>query len=147
MNAQVILCPTDFSPMSQRAVELASTLAADSGARIMFLHVVGPPATLDGVIDVSVFRAAEAAKQALDEITPTQPDVECVRCCDYGDVESVILRTAENEHADMIVMGTHGRRGVRRWLLGSVAAHVVRRAPCPVLTVKEPVAVEATIGA
>jgi nucleotide-binding universal stress UspA family protein len=145
MNAHVILCPTDFSPTSERAIELASTLAAESGATLMLLHVIGPPATLDGVIDVSVFRAAEEAKDALELIRPTEPGVECVRCFEYGDVESVILRTAENEHADMIVMGTHGRTGVRRWLMGSVAEHVVRRAPCPVMTVKEPV--EAMVGA
>ena len=60
-----------------------------------------------------------------------------------GDPADAIIRLAESEHIDLIVMGTHGRRGLSRLLMGSVAESVVRVAPCPVLTVKQPVMVTA----
>ena len=139
MNAKVILCPTDFSPESERALELASTLAAESGAVLVILHVVGPPVTLDGAIHAGALRVAADAIEALKKIQPAQTNVECVRSLQWGDAQKVILRTAKNQNADMIVMGTHGRTGVGRLFLGSVAEQVMRHATCPVLTVKQPV--------
>jgi nucleotide-binding universal stress UspA family protein len=64
-----------------------------------------------------------------------------------GDPADAIIRTVESDGADMIVMGTHGRRGISRLLMGSVAEAVVRRAPCPVLTVKQPAKVPVESGA
>jgi universal stress protein A len=63
-----------------------------------------------------------------------------------GDPAEMILRVAEEVHADLIVMGTHGRTGLSRLLMGSVAEQVVRRAPCPVLTMKAPFPAEQAEG-
>ena len=74
---------------------------------------------------------------------PTDPTVPVVHKLLVGDPAEAIVQQAEAEHADMIVMGTHGRTGLTRMLMGSVAEAVVRRAACPVLTVKQPAAVAA----
>ena len=73
----------------------------------------------------------------LKEVVPTDPQVACEHRLLTGDPAVAIARLAEEEHADLIVMGTHGRTGLTRLLMGSVAEAVVRRAPCPVLTYKQ----------
>jgi nucleotide-binding universal stress UspA family protein len=138
-----ILCPTDFSASSARAFEHALVLAEWYRAPVTVLHVlpqpmVAPPALpsqytpvlLDGSLrqavqaDLSslVGPANRAGMHAIAELRDGHPATETVR-------------VAEELHADLIVMGTHGRTGFQRWVLGSVAETVLRRAPCPVLTV------------
>jgi nucleotide-binding universal stress UspA family protein len=73
------------------------------------------------------------------------PGVEAERRLEEGDPVEAILRVAEEIGADLIVMGTHGRTGLSRLFMGSVAEQVLRRAPCPVLTLKSPFA--ATVAA
>jgi len=75
--------------------------------------------------------------ERLESIVLKDPDVPVVRRLLAGDPASVILRTAEKDNVDLIVMGTHGRRGITRLLMGSVAEEVVRKAPCAVVTVKQ----------
>ena len=78
-------------------------------------------------------------------------DIEVNQRLEAGDVDSTIIKLAQNEHFDMIVMGTHGRTGLAHLLMGSVAERVLRVAPCPVLTIREgttaPVQIEREIAA
>jgi len=78
---------------------------------------------------------------AQDQLARFHPhaNVRMERRLEQGDATTEILRVAREESADLIVMGTHGRTGLGRLLMGSVAEQVMRRAPCPVLTVKSPV--------
>jgi universal stress protein A len=82
--------------------------------------------------------ATEDLKKMLSEIVPNDPQVRHEHRLITGDPATAIARVAEEEGAELIVMGTHGRTGLLRLLMGSVAEAVVRRAPCPVLTLKQP---------
>ena len=79
-----------------------------------------------------------ALRDKLDELKPGQDNVPVDHYLAHGDPASEILRLAQDAKADVIVMGTHGRTGLPRLLMGSVAEQVVRKAPCPVVTVKSP---------
>jgi nucleotide-binding universal stress UspA family protein len=80
----------------------------------------------------------------LADVKPRDPRVVCEHHLLAGDPAEAIIRTAEQEGVDIIVIGTHGRTGLTRLLMGSVAEAIVRRATCPVLTVKQPTPVAAT---
>ena len=145
MTFRTILHPTDFSPGSAAAFDYACELARDSDARLVVLHAFGPavPIAAEGVIlsaDLDELRAL--ARRELDAIRPRDPAVRVERVVREGPSTRTILAAAEEFGADLIVMGTHGRTGFRRLVLGSVTEEVLRQAPCPVLTVKAPVAAE-----
>jgi universal stress protein A len=138
---RTILHPTDFSPGSAAAFEYACDLARDYDARVVVLHAFGPvvPVGAEGVIispDLDELRAI--ARQEIDALRPTNPTVRMERAVREGPSTQAILDAAEEFRADLIVMGTHGRSGFRRLVLGSVTEEVLRKAPCPVLTVKAP---------
>jgi len=73
----------------------------------------------------------------LERVTPTEKSLTFTRLLLLGDPASEIVRIADERKADMIVLGTHGRTGLTRMLMGSVAESIVRRAPCPVLVYRE----------
>ena len=140
---RTILVATDFSEHSENAVEYAVDLAVQVDAAIHLINVITIPAmgipemgiAYGSTIMESATKDAQGALDALaaryrDRVTVAPPRLE------VGDPRDVIDRVAKEIGADLIVMGTHGRRGVRRMLLGSVAESVVRSAPCPVLTVR-----------
>ena len=135
-----ILQPTDFSEPSDYAFRLACSLARDYGACLTVLHVVLPPL---GSAEVEAHRHPESYFAGIwKELRRYQSPAENVSLehrLEQGDPAREILRVAQEIGADLIVLGTHGRRGVARALLGSVAEQVVRRASCSVLTVKVPV--------
>lgn len=138
---QIILHPTDFSECSKCAFELASSLARDYNARLIVLHVGVPPTPM--VPDVMLAADTEAFEKnlsaQLDKIRPPEARIHCERRLDMAaDAVAEILRVAEHEQCDLIVMGTHGRTGLRHVLLGSVAERVVRQASCPVVTIRSP---------
>jgi nucleotide-binding universal stress UspA family protein len=135
-----ILHPTDFSERSQYAFWLACSLARDYGARLIVLHVVVTPAVVyaEGVIPPNPEELRAAAQVRLDQLQTPRADVRAERRLSEGDAVEETLRVAQEANADLIVMGTHGRTGLGRLLMGSVAEQVVRRALCPVLTVKAP---------
>jgi nucleotide-binding universal stress UspA family protein len=145
MNAHKILFPTDFSPASQEALKWATSLARDTGASITIVHVEEPPMAYGGgemyVGDGEGHR--EELKKSLVEVVPADSSIHFEHKLLIGDPANAIVQTAEDEHADFIVIGTHGRTGLTRLLMGSVAEAVVRHAKCPVLTIKQPVGVEA----
>jgi nucleotide-binding universal stress UspA family protein len=136
-----ILHPTDFSPHSAPALEFACALARDYGANLVLVYVRQPqvaPFGEFGPVAMEPVVPLETLKGRLRQLPPnTFPGhVEChVR---EGDAAAEILALAEECGCDVIVMGTHGRTGLGRLLMGSVAEHVVRKAPCAVLTVKAP---------
>jgi nucleotide-binding universal stress UspA family protein len=145
MRIRTILYPTDFSDNSANALEVAGALARDYGARLTVLHVKQPPITPSGVMTPEPFESPELAaelRKRLDAVRPTTPNVPVEHMMLTGDEATEIVRLATEEGFDLIVMGTHGRTGLGRLLMGSVAEQVLRRAPCPVLTVKQPISFE-----
>jgi nucleotide-binding universal stress UspA family protein len=136
-----ILCPTDLSEASTHAIELATTLARWYKGRITAQYVYTPlvtsiptlPTTTPSASQADIQRAhdqtAASFRKALDEGVKVDVTV------DLGRPEIEILERAKSLPADMIVMGTHGASGFERLVLGSVAEKVLRKAPCPVLTV------------
>jgi nucleotide-binding universal stress UspA family protein len=143
---QTILHPTDFSESADQAFHLACSLARDHHARLIVLHVMATPLTTLGgmpaVPPIPDEYGREELARKLRAIQPPPP-IPLDHMLEEGDPVSTILQLAEHVPCDLIVMGTHGRRGVGRLLMGSVAEEVLRKAPCPVLTVKSPVSTTA----
>ena len=140
MNIQKILFPTDFSHCGDAALRFATALARDSGAKLLIVHVEEPPVAYGGgeMYYGMPEPATEDLKKMLERVKPADDAIEYEHHMVTGDPSTAVARLAESEGADLIVMGTHGRTGFTRLLMGSVAEAVVRRAPCPVLTYKEP---------
>ncbi len=138
MKMQSIVVATDFSETSQAALELGTTLALDMGARLLIVHVESPEVMYGGEELDLLMQPVESpvAMRLLEQVFPTDPNVPCEHHLLTGSASDEIVRFAAEHHADLIVVGTHGRSGPLRLLLGSVAQSVVRHAPCPVLTVK-----------
>jgi nucleotide-binding universal stress UspA family protein len=140
MNVNKILFPSDFSHTGDAALEMATALARDAGATLVIVHVEEHPMAYGGG-DV-YYGVAEPATadllRMLEDIKPADPQVPYQHRLITGTPASAIVRLAEDENIDMIVMGTHGRSGLSRLLMGSVAEAVVRHAKCPVLTYKQP---------
>ena len=137
-----ILVPTDLSEGADQALAYACELARALGAEIHLLNVIGIPAL--GVPELGVALTGAMIDQlvvdnqtALDEIARTRCTAPLGQVLiKAGDARDMITQTARELGIDLIVMGTHGRRGISRALLGSVTEAVVRSAPCPVLTVR-----------
>lgn len=131
-----IVVPTDFSDCAREAWEMAKRLGAAVGAELIVCHIVPEPLRYgQGVYagDPADDVARAWVKAALDDL------VEQARAClRRGLPYQEIVALARDERADLIVIGAHGRAGMSRMLLGSVTDRVVRLAPCPVLTVREP---------
>jgi nucleotide-binding universal stress UspA family protein len=119
---------------------MAASLARDTGATLVIVHVEEPPAAYGGGELYYGMPEPDNTEllRMLYAVRPADPAVLYEHRLVSGDPAAEIVRLAETEGADMIVMGTHGRTGLRRLLMGSVAEAVVRRAACPVLTVKHP---------
>jgi len=138
-----ILYPTDFSEPSARAFENALVLAAWYQAPLTVLHVLPAPVVAASALPYmydpmalggSLREAVQADLSALVE-PAKRVGLHAVAELRDGNPATETVSVAREIHADLIVMGTHGRTGFQRWVLGSVAETVLRRAPCPVLTV------------
>jgi nucleotide-binding universal stress UspA family protein len=148
MNFTKILVPTDFSDCSNEALKCASNLASDTGARIFIVHVDEfLDATVPAIPSVEGGNLVEAAwdtkrqddvKAKLVKVVPTVSNVKYDQHYLMGSPQNEILQFANEQGVDLIVMGSHGRTGISRLLMGSVAEAVMRRANCPVLVVKRP---------
>jgi len=134
-----ILHPTDFSERSEYAFRVACSLARDYQARLIVLHVATTPVIVygTGVVPPDAERYRTELQEKLTKLQTQDPTVrvEC-RLATNGDAVPEILRVARE--SDLIVMGTHGWTGLSRLLMGSVAEGVVRKASCPVLTLRGP---------
>lgn len=143
MKVTKILAPTDLSKLSRAGVRYAMEMALEQGAQVVVYHVISE--------DSDWFDKDDALNPA-NALLPRQKErlAEFIKdnCADFfGKVKirevvevgvpyKEILRMAENENADLIVMSTHGRTGLEQVMLGSVAARVVARAACPVLSIR-----------
>ena len=146
MHADKILFPTDFSPASEDALRWATSLARDSGATLSIIHVEEPPMAYGGgelYVALDDDETKAELRRLLTNVVPTDHNVPYEHRLLVGDPATAIVEDAEKENADLIVMGTHGRTGLSRLLMGSVAEAVVRRSKCPVLTIKHPAHVPA----
>jgi nucleotide-binding universal stress UspA family protein len=128
-----ILVPIDWSEASCRAIQVAASLAREHDARLILLYVVPLPAVMYGPPPESYMKHL---REELCCIRPSDPRTCVQHLMAEGDPATAILRTAQENHCDLIVMGTHGRTGLSRLLMGSVAEEVGRKASCPVMTVK-----------
>lgn len=146
-----ILVPTDFSPCSCEALDHAAELAERYGATLVVLHVWQTPTLMRasdalplGVGDgyqTLAHMARERASAEMDDFLAPLVEREGLwfrRQIEMGEPADTILAVAEQGHFDLVVMGTHGRTGIKRMILGSVAEQVSRRATCPVLTIRQP---------
>lgn len=139
-----ILWPTDFSPVAKTALPYALDLAADAGAELVLLHVLTPPLTYAGPeIPGALWGELQQKNRAAarEELRRLAAQVEGPRVRVHtllaeGVPFDQILRVAKRLRCDLIVLATHGRTGLGHVLMGSVAENVVRRAHCPVLTVR-----------
>jgi universal stress protein A len=162
-----VLVAVDFSASSPQCLEVATAFARAAGARLVLLHVHEPIVAVDArlrdasplaIFELSALDVArlpveapplvdsrlDALQRELLERTGVRAETR-LRC---GSAAAQIVDAAFEEGSDLIVMGTHGRSGLRRWLMGSVAETVVRHARCPVLTLRLPeVASKAQEGA
>jgi nucleotide-binding universal stress UspA family protein len=131
-----LLVPTDFEDSAEHALDLAMTLASKFKAKLTLVHAERPPANKQGSRQSSVefeINAQTALDAAVAKAKKSCPDVNAVLV--IGPRWERILEVATKSGADLIVMGTHGREGLSRVLLGSVAERVVQMSKVPVLTV------------
>jgi len=147
MKLETIVYATDFSEANAAALPMAAAVARDSGARLLITHVVQPPMA-DARLTYAVVaeQARDEQQRLLEQVVPPDPQIRYEHRILDGAPSDAIVDLAEREKADLIVMGTHGRSGLKRLLMGSVAEAVVRRAPCPVMTIKQPGEAEAESG-
>ncbi len=143
MLPKTILVPTDLSDGAEEALDYAIEMAEKLGATVHLLNVVGIPAL--GVPELGVALTSSVIDSmlrdnqiALEKLADKKRGVVQIGevLLRTGDARDMICQTAKELHVDLIVMGTHGRRGVTRALLGSVTEIVVRHATCPVLTIR-----------
>jgi nucleotide-binding universal stress UspA family protein len=147
MDFKRILIATDFSECSNAALEVASRLASESGAKLYIVHVNGivdvgvpaiPPSEGGYYYDAPWGNERHEVRERLIKTVPTIPKLAHEHRYLTGLPVAQILKLAEHEHIDLIVVGSHGRSGFSRLLMGSVAEGVMRGAHCSVLVVKNP---------
>ncbi|BCB95506.1 universal stress protein [Dissulfurispira thermophila] len=146
MEIKKILFPTDFSEGALNALPYAVDLAKSYGAKLYMLHVIYDIATASGLyvphisVDEMYKELDASARKELEKFgVDKRMDIKDV---EYTVIRGIpyeeILKFASEKNIDLIVIGTHGRKGLDRVLFGSTAERVVRNASCPVLTVREP---------
>ena len=141
-----ILHPSDFSKASAAAFTKAVELAKTNGAELVLLHVLAPPLALmagEGYVSPTVYEDLEQSARAYASkelarlvAKAKKAGVRAKAVLRDGVAHEQIVRAARSPQADMIVIGTHGRTGLAKLFLGSVAGRVVSTAKCPVMTVR-----------
>lgn len=137
---QTILVAADFSGCSEDAFQLARSLARDYGARLVVVHIATPPPLVTpGELEKALQRP-DGYRADLERRLRSVYAADTSEHIEYrvgaGDPAAEILHLAVELRSDLLVMGTHGRTGVGRLLMGSVAEKVVRQASCPVVTLR-----------
>jgi nucleotide-binding universal stress UspA family protein len=128
-----ILVPFDWSEASIRALDVAAALAREHNSQLVILHVVPLESLMYGPPPECYLTNL---RNELSRISPTGTKTPAKHTLVEGSPAAAILAAARENHCDMIVMGTHGRTGLNRFLNGSVAEQVVRKAHCSVITVR-----------
>lgn len=135
---RTILCPVDFERNSLQALELARRIASRVDAALYVLHVCPTVSVPLGGVVTNPVLADQLAEAKLNEIAGRRlGGVRHHLMIRHGDAGRAVVDAARELGANLVVMGTHGRSGLPRLLLGSVAEHALREAPCPVLTTRE----------
>lgn len=137
MKCQHILVPMDFSPDAERALDSAIGLAQQFQARMTLLHVIYLPEAADVNLGAYLKKVQSEMEQEMAACQKRAEDagVAVDAVVVHGVPSPKIVETAEDQRADLIVMGTHGRTGLQHLLIGSVAERVIRLAPCPVMVI------------
>jgi nucleotide-binding universal stress UspA family protein len=141
-----LLCPVDFSEFSHRAFRYAIGLARHFGSRLFVQHTVEPPQYVflegvgPGVVKESPEKQLHRSREAIRRMMVSNrvDSSEVTVLLNQGDAPAKILETVAKEPIDLVVMGTHGRKGFNRFMLGSVTEGIIHRAVCPVLVVSRP---------
>jgi nucleotide-binding universal stress UspA family protein len=138
LHIRKILHPTDLSENSRAAFDVACALARDYRAELIVVHVNKPAGIYapDGIAMALPLEEPLALRAKLAQVRPADSAVKVEHRIVDGEPSDEILKLANAEGVDVIVMGTHGSTGLTRLLMGSVAENVLRKAPCPVLTVR-----------
>jgi len=139
-----ILVATDLTPASRSAVSEAVELAKENEAELMIAHVCQTPsisqasAIAPRVYDEWSRNVKEAAQEQLQPILEEarKEGIHAAALVLFGEPYEAIVEAAQKNNADLVILGTHGRKGVSRFFLGSVASRVISTAPCPVMTVR-----------
>ena len=145
-----IVCPYDNSDFSKKALDYGSRLAVNDGDKLTILYVMvnpfifegGNPILSNNVLATDLLDKMRGDEQLqlnnmMNQIKQTYPGVDVeVTLIENNDVGDAIMQFQKRTSADLIVMGSHGRKGIKRFLLGSVAEAVLRNIDCPVLIVK-----------
>ena len=144
-DIKTILVPVDFSSNSKRALDYAHTLATRLGASLHLVHVCEVPALTLGSMDAYAIAYTNWSQQLGDEaerelvrMVPALAGVPVSTEVLFGSPARALVTAAAARKTDLIVMGTHGHGPLMHAVMGNVAERVVRTAPCPVLTVREP---------
>ena len=138
----MLLVPTDFSPCAERAVERAISMAKAEEKALLFLHVIVPPSyTFDLALGYPLLNETlrPAARQQLARLVKQAKEagVSAESLVFEGLPSVKIVEIAKERRAELLLMGTHGRTGLSKFLIGSTTDEVVRRAPCPVLIIRD----------
>ncbi len=142
IKVKKILCPVDYSVCSQEAFKHAAHIARMESAKLYLMHVIDVRSFgHESVLDFDVPKPGDdAIKRIREELTKKAGDevkgIEIETVVVVGVPVKDILNVAKDKEVDLIVIGTHGRTGVPHLIIGSVAENVVRKAHCPVLTVR-----------
>jgi nucleotide-binding universal stress UspA family protein len=141
ISFQRILVPVDFSDASNKAVTYGTTIAAQTNAKLFLAHIVHDTSALKYALPSETFEVEkhqyEAAKRQIQKLIPP----ECKGICDVemivktGSIDAELLRIAQEQAVDLVVMGSHGRRHFSRWFIGSVTERLLRKLRVPVLSV------------
>jgi nucleotide-binding universal stress UspA family protein len=142
ISIRTILVPTDFSDCSRYAFQLAAALAKEQPAHLIVIHVSQKLDSMVAYSNIFPHLQPQEYKDYLLKLMHTfqvdDPKISLEYYLVEGEPTREILRMAEKSACNMIIMGTHGRTGIERLILGSVAEHILRKAACPVVTVKLP---------
>lgn len=138
-NITKIVVPVDLQQNTDKLIEFAINIAGKLDAKVSFIHVVKPIDSYTGVVhpswDQIEKELKDHAKEKIDNIITDNKD-KCAGCSgtvSYGDTVDHILAHCKKEQASMVIIGTHGRKGLEKIMLGSVASEIVKQAPCPTL--------------
>ncbi len=143
IDIQNVLCPVDFFSASRRALEYSIGVAKNYKATLHILHVVSPvmPTSYEFSLNIAeLLRTFE--EQSVERVEQMRTDamtsgIEVQTTVQLGDIDDELKAAIEKSQADIVIMGTHGRRGFERWFLGSVTERLLRHCPNPVLTLSD----------
>ncbi len=140
MSIKTVVAATDFSDYSLTAIETAMSLTLDPGSTLYLVHVLDLPAGVDPMagLEPSINEMERTAVEKLAALEPENrnPEIQIEEVVIRGNPPVAIADFAREKDADMIVVGTHGRGGLARIVLGSTAETLLRKAPCQVLVAK-----------